>query len=128
MKFSEMPYARPDAEQVKKTLAALTERVEKAKTYGEARAAFTEEDALQRHLDTLGTLAEIRHTVDEQLQDALQKRLTESFRTVSAQLEQVHKGLGEMQTLASDVGGLKQVLSGVKTRGILGEIQLGASS
>ena len=59
-----MPYARPDAEQVKKTLAALTERVEKAKTYGEARAAFLEEDALQRHLYTLGSLVEIRHTVD----------------------------------------------------------------
>ena len=71
-------------------------------------------------------LEEIRHTVDEQLQDSLQKRVSESFRTVSDQLEQVYKGLGEMQTLAADVGGLKQVLSGVKTRGILGEIQLGA--
>ena len=71
-------------------------------------------------------LDEIRHTVDEQLQDALQKRVTESFKAVNAQLEQVYKGLGEMQNLAADVGGLKQVLSGVKTRGILGEIQLGA--
>ena len=71
-------------------------------------------------------LDEIRHTVDEQLQDTLQKRVTESFQAVNQQLEQVYKGLGEMQTLASDVGGLKQVLSGVKTRGILGEIQLGA--
>ncbi len=70
-------------------------------------------------------LEDIRQTVDAQLQDALQKRLNESFRTVSTQLEQVYKGLGEMQSLASDVGGLKQVLSGVKTRGILGEIQLG---
>ena len=71
-------------------------------------------------------LDEIRHTVDEQLQDTLQKRVSESFKTVSDQLEQVYKGLGEMQSLAADVGGLKQVLSGVKTRGILGEIQLGA--
>ena len=71
-------------------------------------------------------LDEIRHIVDEQLQDALQKRVTESFKAVNDQLEQVYKGLGEMQTLAADVGGLKQVLSGVKTRGILGEIQLGA--
>ena len=71
-------------------------------------------------------LDEIRCTVDEQLQDALQKRVTESFKAVNAQLEQVYKGLGEMQSLAADVGGLKQVLSGVKTRGILGEIQLGA--
>ena len=52
--------------------------------------------------------------------------MSESFKTVSDQLEQVYKGLGEMQSLAADVGGLKQVLSGVKTRGILGEIQLGA--
>ena len=71
-------------------------------------------------------LDEIRHTVDEQLQDTLQKRVSESFKTVSDQLEQVYKGLGEMQSLAADVGGLKQVLSGVKTRGSLGEIQLGA--
>ena len=71
-------------------------------------------------------LDEIRGTVDEKLQDTLQKRISDSFETVSRQLEQVYKGLGEMQHLASDVGGLKQVLSGVKTRGILGEIQLGA--
>lgn len=71
-------------------------------------------------------LEEIRGTVDEKLQETLQKRITDSFETVSRQLEQVYKGLGEMQHLASDVGGLKQVLSGVKTRGILGEIQLGA--
>ena len=71
-------------------------------------------------------LDEIRHTVDEQLQDTLQKRVSESFKAVNDQLEQVYKGLGEMQNLASDVGSLKQVLSGVKTRGILGEIQLGA--
>ena len=71
-------------------------------------------------------LDEIRGTVDEKLEDTLQRRVSESFRAVSTQLEQVYKGLGEMQNLAADVGGLKQVLSGVKTRGILGEIQLGA--
>lgn len=76
--------------------------------------------------DNSRKLDEIRHTVDEQLQDTLQKRINESFKAVNEQLEQVYKGLGEMQNLASDVGGLKQVLSGVKTRGILGEIQLGA--
>ena len=59
-------------------------------------------------------LDEIRHTVDEQLQDALQKRVTESFKAVNQQLEQVYKGLGEMQSLAADVGGLKQVLSGAR--------------
>ena len=71
-------------------------------------------------------LEEIRGTVEEKLQDALQKRITDSFRAVSTQMEQVYKGLGEMQSLAADVGSLKQVLSGVKTRGILGEVQLGA--
>ena len=71
-------------------------------------------------------LEEIRGTVEEKLQDTLQKRITDSFRAVSTQLEQVYKGLGEMQSLAADVGSLKQVLSGVKTRGILGEVQLGA--
>ena len=71
-------------------------------------------------------LDEIRGTVEEKLQDTLQKRINESFRAVSTQLEQVYKGLGEMQNLAADVGSLKQVLSGVKTRGILGEVQLGA--
>lgn len=87
--------------------------------------------ALHTNMETIRTennkkLDEIRHTVDAQLQDALQKRMNESFEAVSKQLEQVYKGLGEMQTLAADVGGLKQVLSGVKTRGILGEIQLGS--
>ncbi len=71
-------------------------------------------------------LDEIKGTVDEKLQTTLEKRISESFKTVSDQLEQVYKGIGEMQTLASDVGGLKKVLSGVKTRGILGEVQLGA--
>ena len=71
-------------------------------------------------------LDEIRGAVDEKLQTTLEKRITESFRTVSEQLEQVYRGLGEMQTLAEDVGGLKKVLAGVKTRGILGEVQLGA--
>ena len=71
-------------------------------------------------------LDEIRGTVEEKLQDTLQKRINESFRAVSTQLEQVYKGLGELQNLAADVGSLKQVLSGVKTRGILGEVQLGA--
>ena len=69
-------------------------------------------------------LEEIRGTVDEKLQTTLEKRITESFKTVSSQLEQVYKGLGEMQCLANDVGGLKKIMSGVKTRGNLGEYQL----
>jgi len=70
-------------------------------------------------------LDEMRQTVDEKLQTALEKRLTDSFRTVSEQLERVHSGLGEMQTLATGVGDLKRVLSNVKTRGTWGEVQLG---
>ena len=67
----------------------------------------------------------MRRTVDEKLHDTLEKRLGESFKQVSERLEQVHKGLGEMQNLAVGVGDLKKVLSNVKTRGILGEYQLG---
>ncbi len=81
---------------------------------------------LEMRQENAKKLEEIRGTVDEKLQDTLQKKITDSFQAVSQQLEQVYKGLGEMQHLASDVGGLKQVLSGVKTRGILGELQLGA--
>ncbi len=68
----------------------------------------------------------MRQTVDEKLQKTLEDRIGQSFQLVSQRLEQVYKGLGEMQTLASGVGDLKKVLSNVKTRGILGEIQLGA--
>ena len=71
-------------------------------------------------------LEKIRGTVDEKLQETLDKKINESFRTVSERLEQVYKGLGEMQNIAQGVGDLKNVLSNVKTRGILGEIQLGA--
>ena len=99
--------------------AANTQKLEELrKTLAENMTALQAENAKK--------LDEIRHTVDEQLQDALQKRVTESFKAVNDQLEQVYKGLGEMQNLAADVGSLKQVLSGVKTRGILGEVQLGA--
>jgi len=68
----------------------------------------------------------MRATVDEKLQGTLEKRLGESFRLVSERLEQVHQGLGAMQQLASDVGGLQKVLSNVKTRGGWGEVQLGS--
>ena len=70
-------------------------------------------------------LEEMRKTVDEKLQDTLEKRLGESFKLVSERLELVHKGLGEMQSIASGVGDLKKVLTNVKTKGILGEYQLG---
>jgi len=70
-------------------------------------------------------LEQMRTTVDEKLHATLEQRLGESFKIVSERLEQVHKGLGEMQTLATGVGDLKKVLSNVKTRGIWGEFQLG---
>lgn len=72
------------------------------------------------------SLGEIKASVDEKLQTTLEERISRSFREVSTRLAEVYKGLGEMQTLASGVGDLKRVLSNVKTRGILGEIQLGA--
>ena len=75
--------------------------------------------------DNSKKLEQMRQTVDEQLQGTLEKRLGESFRLVSERLEQVYKGLGEVQSLATGVGDLKKVLSNVKTRGIWGEVQLG---
>ena len=69
-------------------------------------------------------LEEMRKTVDEKLQTTLENRLSESFKTVSTQLESVYKGLGEMKNLASDVGDLKRVLTNVKQRGVFGELQL----
>ncbi|QTY27794.1 DNA recombination protein RmuC [Flavobacterium sp. CS20] len=74
--------------------------------------------------DNTKQLTEMRKTVDEKLQTTLEKRLGESFKQVSERLEQVHKGLGEMQNIATGVGDLKRVLSNVKTRGVLGEYQL----
>lgn len=76
--------------------------------------------------DNSQKLDAIRNTVDEKLQKTLEEKMTNSFKLVSERLEEVYKGLGEMHTLASGVGDLKKVLSNVKTRGILGEIQLGA--
>ena len=77
-------------------------------------------------VDNNKQLDRMRHTVDEKLQSTLEKRLGESFKQVGVQLESVHKGLGEMQNLATGVGDLQKVLSNVKTRGAWGEAQLGA--
>ncbi len=76
--------------------------------------------------DNAEQLTRMRETVDEKLHNTLEQRLGESFQRVARQLEQMHRGLGEMQALASDVGDLKRVLSNVKTRGIWGEVQLGS--
>jgi DNA recombination protein RmuC len=81
---------------------------------------------LSMQRDNEKKLEQMRETVDEKLQKTLEDRISQSFKLVSERLEQVYKGLGEMQNLASGVGDLKKVLSNVKTRGILGEIQLGS--
>ncbi|MDD4390011.1 MAG: DNA recombination protein RmuC [Eubacteriales bacterium] len=121
---------RISAESQDKRLAELTvkfndmnlqneQRLENIRATMETRIkALTDEN--NKHIE------EMRRTVDEKLQKTLEDRISQSFKVVSERLEQVYKGLGEMQTLASGVGDLKKVLSNVKTRGILGEIQLGA--
>src|SRR5712664_562467 len=76
--------------------------------------------------DNSAKLEQMRQTVDEKLHATLEQRLSASFKQVSDRLEQVHKGLGEMQSLATGVGDLKRVLTNVKTRGTWGEVQLGA--
>lgn len=101
-------------------LADKTEqRLETMRSLVDARLA-------QIQADNAGKLEEMRRTVDERLQGTLEQRLGESFRQVSERLEQVHKGLGEMQNLAAGVGDLKRVLTNVKTRGTWGEYALGA--
>ncbi|MFN0160714.1 MAG: DNA recombination protein RmuC [Burkholderiales bacterium] len=92
---------------------------------GEVRATL---EARLKDIETQNAakLDEMRKTVDERLHATLEQRLGESFKQVSSQLEAVHKGLGEMQTLATGVGDLKRVLSNVKVRGTWGEVQLGA--
>ena len=87
----------------------------------------TVEERLEKmQADNAAKLELMRATVDEKLHNTLEKRLGESFSMVSERLEKVHQGLGEMQSLASDVGGLKRVLTNVKTRGTWGEVQLGS--
>ncbi|RJP96278.1 MAG: DNA recombination protein RmuC [Desulfobacteraceae bacterium] len=92
----------------------------------EAVRVTVEEKLQSLQADNAKQLEQMRQTVDEKLQGTLEKRLGESFKQVSERLELVHKGLGEMQTLATGVGDLKKVLTNVKTRGTWGEVQLGA--
>jgi DNA recombination protein RmuC len=109
--------------QQKQQLAALT--ADNEKRLNEVRATLeTKLGAIQQ--DNATKLEQMRATVDEKLQSTLETRLGQSFKLVSERLEAVQRGLGEMQSLASGVGDLKRVLSNVKTRGILGEMQLGA--
>ncbi len=98
---------------------AMTESLENIRRAVEGQlAAIRQENNRQ--------LEQMRQTVDEKLQKTLDDRISQSFRLVNERLEQVYTGLGEMRTLASGVGDLKKVLSNVKTRGVLGEFQLGA--
>jgi len=105
--------------------AAKNQREELATSLESVRSTV---DVRLRHLqdDNAAHIERMRATVDEKLQGTLERRLGEAFKAVSDRLEQVHQGLGAMQQLASDVGGLQKVLANVKTRGGWGEVQLGA--
>jgi len=92
----------------------------------ETLRAAVEQQLARMQQDNAAKLEQMRQTVDEKLHATLEKRLSESFKQVSERLELVHKGLGEMQTLATGVGDLKRVLSNVKSRGVFGETQLAA--
>ena len=105
--------------QTAKLSEANEQRLEALRSIVDTRLKQLQEDNSQQ-------LDRMRVTVDEKLQGTLEKRLGESFKLVSERLEQVHQGLGAMQQLASDVGGLQRVLTNVKTRGGWGEVQLGA--
>ena len=96
-----------------------------ARRMGEVRETL-EKQLAQLQQSNADKLDEMRRTVDEKLQNTLETRLGQSFKQVADRLEQVHKGLGEMQTLAQGVGDLKHLLTNVKTRGIFGEAQLAA--
>jgi len=120
--------ARDNRNELKQSLSDFSQTFEKgiAAFNDLQREKFSDMDRKQQQLvdNTEKRLEEIRLTVDEKLQKTLNERIGQSFKLVSEQLENVQKGLGEMQTLAQDVGGLKRVLSNVKTRGNIGEIQL----
>jgi len=104
-------------DQLQALVRANDERMAEVKATVETRL-----NAIQA--DNEKKLEQIRATVDEKLHATLEQRLGESFRQVAERLEQVHRGIGEMQKLASDVGSLSRVLNNVKTRGVLGEVQL----
>ena len=105
------------SQQMASLTASNEGRLDKLRETVDLRLKWLQEDNAKK-------LEQMRATVDEKLHETLEKRLGESFKQVSGQLEQVHKGLGEMQSLAAGVGDLKKVLSNIKTRGTLGEVQL----
>jgi DNA recombination protein RmuC len=107
------------ARQIETLRAGLERQVEALRTTVDDRLRAMQDDNASK-------LDQMRQTVDEKLQSTLEARLGESFRQVSERLEQVYKGLGEMQVLATGVGDLRRVLANVKTRGTWGEVQLAA--
>ena len=116
------------AESLQRFAAQLSEQVQKLVETNDRRMAEIRQTVDQRlqalQTDNTAKLEEMRRTVDEKLHATLEQRLGESFKLVSDRLEAVHKGLGEMQTLAAGVGDLKRVLTNVKSRGTWGEVQL----
>lgn len=111
-------------------LRAMDKRISDSSLHSEVKLE-TMRDSMEKRLqairdDSSRQLDEIRNTVDEKLQKTLEDKIGQSFRLVSERLEQVYRSLGEVQSLAEGVGDLKKVLSNVKTRGIFGELQLGA--
>ena len=111
------------SERLAQQMTVMTEQ--NAQRIQEVRGTL-EQQLAQLQAANTAKLDEMRRTVDEKLHATLEQRLGESFRQVAERLEQVHKGLGEMQTLAQGVGDLKHLLTNVKTRGMFGEAQLGA--
>jgi DNA recombination protein RmuC len=126
--------ARESRDELVRNLSAFAQNVttQLASGTGVQNAQFDAlRNAVEQRLDKIQKdnaekLEQMRKTVDDKLHETLDKRLSESFKSVSDRLEQVHKGLGEMQVLAAGVGDLKKVLSNVKNRGVLGEVQLAA--
>jgi DNA recombination protein RmuC len=110
---------RAQGEQADRVRESLDQRMGEVRTTVETKLAAIQQDNEKK-------LEGIRLTVDEKLHATLEQRLGESFRQVAERLEQVHRGIGEMQKLASDVGSLSRIMSNVKTRGTFGEVQLGA--
>lgn len=110
------------------TRESLDKRLEQLRDKNDEKLELIRKTVEQRleslQKDNAEKLEKMRHTVDEKLQSTLEKRLSQSFKMVSERLELVHKGLGEMQNLASDVSDFKRVLTNVKTRGTWGEVQL----
>ena len=112
-------FGQAQAEQLRALAEANDKRMGEVRQAVEAKLTLIQADNAQK-------LEQMRATVDEKLSATLEQRLGESFKQVAERLEQVHKGLGEMQTLARDVGSLNRVLTNVKTRGTFGEVQLEA--